>query len=76
MHFCQLVGSETPRKALNVWYFLENPKISAIREISQGKTREKAIANLKEAIPGYLKVLEEDGLPVPEEQFESLLLPG
>jgi len=44
--------------------------------ISQGKTKEKAIANLKEAIPGYLKVWEEDGLPVPEEQFESLLLPG
>jgi predicted RNase H-like HicB family nuclease len=44
--------------------------------ISQGKTKEKAIANPKEAIQGYLKVLEEDGLPVPEERFESLLLAG
>lgn len=33
--------------------------------ISQGKTREEAIANIKEAIEGYIKALEEDGLPVP-----------
>ncbi len=42
--------------------------------ISQGKTREEAIANIKEAIEGYIKALEEDGLPVPEERFESLLV--
>lgn len=33
--------------------------------ISQGKTRQEAIANIKEAIDGYLVSLEEDGLPVP-----------
>ena len=37
--------------------------------ISQGKTREEAIQNIKEAIDGYVAVLEEDGLPVPEEQM-------
>ncbi len=33
--------------------------------ISQGETKEEAIANIKDAIVGYIKALEEDGLPVP-----------
>ena len=32
---------------------------------SQGKTREEAIGNIKEAIEGYVEALREDGLPVP-----------
>ena len=36
--------------------------------ISQGETREAAITNIKEAIEAYVAVLEEDGLPVPEER--------
>ena len=36
--------------------------------ISQGETREAAITNIKEAIAAYVAVLEEDGLPVPEER--------
>jgi predicted RNase H-like HicB family nuclease len=35
--------------------------------VSQGTTREKAIANIKEAIEGYVLALSEDGLPVPED---------
>ena len=31
--------------------------------ISQGKTREEAIQNIREAIDGYTAALEEDGLP-------------
>ncbi len=42
--------------------------------ISQGKTRDEAISNIKEAIEGYIKSLEQDGLPVPEERFESMLV--
>lgn len=42
--------------------------------ISQGETREKAIANIKEAISGYVKALEGDSIPVPEERFETLLV--
>jgi predicted RNase H-like HicB family nuclease len=34
--------------------------------ISQGKTREEAVVNIKEAIQGYIAALEEDGLPVPD----------
>ena len=42
--------------------------------VSQGKTREEAISNIKEAIHGYIAALEEDSLPVPEERFETLLV--
>ena len=42
--------------------------------ISQGKTRDEAISNIKEAIQGYIKALEQDGLPVPPEHFDSLLV--
>ena len=37
--------------------------------ISQGKTKQEAIANIKEAIRAYIAVLEEDNLSVPEERF-------
>ncbi len=42
--------------------------------VSQGKTREEAITNIKEAIRGYIAVLEADHLPVPEERFDTLLV--
>ena len=42
--------------------------------VSQGKSKEDAIANIKEAILGYISALEEDGLPVPEEHFEALIV--
>ena len=42
--------------------------------ISQGKSREEAIRNIREAIDGYIAALEEDGLPVPEEHFEAFVL--
>jgi len=42
--------------------------------ISQGKTKEEAIANIKEAIEGYIAALEEDHIPIPEERFESILV--
>ena len=42
--------------------------------ISQGTTREDAISNIREAIKGYVRALEEDKLNVPEERFEALLV--
>jgi predicted RNase H-like HicB family nuclease len=42
--------------------------------ISQGKTREEAVANMKEAIRGYIAALEEDHLSVPPDRFEALLV--
>lgn len=42
--------------------------------ISQGRTKEETIANIKEAIRLYIAVLEEDRLPVPGERFDTMLV--
>jgi predicted RNase H-like HicB family nuclease len=42
--------------------------------VSQGKTKEEAITNVKEAIRGYIAALKEDGLPVPKDHFNALLV--
>ena len=42
--------------------------------ISQGKTKEEAITNIREAIEGYVAILREDRLPIPPERFETILL--
>ena len=42
--------------------------------ISQGKTRDEALANIKEAIEAYIDGLEEDGFPVPEPTFDTEVL--
>lgn len=42
--------------------------------ISQGSTREEAVSNIKEAIHAYIAALEEDGLPVPEEHFDAMVV--
>ena len=40
--------------------------------ISQGINKEETLQNIKEAISCYTHALEEDNLPVPEEEFESM----
>jgi len=42
--------------------------------LSQGETKQDAIANIKEAIQGYIAALEQDNLPIPEERFETLVV--
>ncbi|BAQ65432.1 type II toxin-antitoxin system HicB family antitoxin [Geminocystis sp. NIES-3709] len=42
--------------------------------VSQGKTKEIALINIKEAIKGYIKALEEDNIPIPAENFDALLV--
>jgi predicted RNase H-like HicB family nuclease len=42
--------------------------------ISQGKTKREAVANIKEAIQGYIAALEQDGLPVSEDRFDAVLV--
>lgn len=42
--------------------------------VSQGKTKEEATQNIKGAIRAYIRALEEDGLQVPEERFEVLVV--
>ena len=42
--------------------------------VSQGENRETAIKNIREAIDAYIAVLEENGLPIPEERFEVMMV--
>jgi predicted RNase H-like HicB family nuclease len=42
--------------------------------ISQGKTKDEAIFNIREAIEGYILALTDDQLPVPPEHFDALLM--
>ncbi|MFB3765991.1 MAG: type II toxin-antitoxin system HicB family antitoxin [Methanotrichaceae archaeon] len=41
--------------------------------ISQGKTKEEAITNIKEAIKIYIDALKEDGIPIPEDHLDAML---
>ena len=54
------------------WWVAECPSLLGC--VSQGRSRQEAIANIREAIDGYVASLEEDGLPVPEEHFEALVV--
>lgn len=42
--------------------------------ISEGDTIDEALANIKDAIEGYIQALEADGLPVPPENTPRLLV--
>jgi predicted RNase H-like HicB family nuclease len=42
--------------------------------VSQGKTKEEAVQNIREAIEGYVLALQQDGLPIPPERFDAVLL--
>lgn len=42
--------------------------------VSQGQTREEAVRNIKEAIDGYIAVLEDDGIPVPADHLDTLVV--
>jgi predicted RNase H-like HicB family nuclease len=45
------------------YWIAEYPSLKGC--ISQGETKEIALRNIKEAIEGYIKALEEDNLPIP-----------
>ena len=42
--------------------------------MSQGKTQEEAIANIRQAIQAYIFPLEKGNLAVPEQRFETLVV--
>jgi predicted RNase H-like HicB family nuclease len=42
--------------------------------ISQGQTKEETVANIREAIQEYIAALLEDGLPVPEDNYQAFLV--
>ena len=54
------------------WWVAECPSLPGC--ISQGRTKEKAIDSVKEAIRGYIAALEEDNLSIPEDKLDALLV--
>lgn len=45
------------------WWVAECPSLPGC--VSQGRTKEEALTNIREAIAAYVEALAEDGLPVP-----------
>ena len=54
------------------YFVVECPSLPGC--MSQGVTKEEAVANIQEAIRGYIAALEEDHLPVPEDHFDAMLI--
>ena len=54
------------------YYVAECPSLPGC--VSQGKSKQEALLNIKEAIEGYVISLQEDGLTVPEEKFETMVV--
>ncbi|WP_246163384.1 type II toxin-antitoxin system HicB family antitoxin [Brasilonema sennae] len=69
--------AESKRKVLlypgeDGYFVVEVPSLPGC--ISQGKTREEAVANIEEAIALYIEVLQERGESVPEDRVEVVLV--
>jgi predicted RNase H-like HicB family nuclease len=54
------------------YYIAECPSLPGC--ITQGKTKEEAVTNIKEAIDAYIAALKEDGLPIPDENFDAMVV--
>jgi predicted RNase H-like HicB family nuclease len=55
----------------NGYWVVECPSLPGC--VSQGKTKEEAVQNIREAIEGYVLTLQEDGLPIPPERSDAVL---
>jgi predicted RNase H-like HicB family nuclease len=72
-----LAGEQTMRQVIvfpgeDGYWVAECPSLPGC--ISQGKSKQEALLNIREAIALYIELLEEDDLPVPMEKFETLLV--
>jgi predicted RNase H-like HicB family nuclease len=56
----------------NGFWIAECPSLPGC--VSQGETKENTIKNIREAIEGYVLALQDDGLAVPPERFDAVLL--
>jgi len=54
------------------YFIAECPSLSGC--ISQGKTKEEAVVNIKEAIDAYIAALKEDNLAVPNQNFDAMVV--
>ncbi len=55
----------------NGYFVAEVPSLPGC--ISQGKSKEEALQNIREAIRLYISVLQDDNISVPEEHFDVLV---
>jgi predicted RNase H-like HicB family nuclease len=51
------------------WWLAEVPSLPGC--LSQGSTKDEALENVRDAIQGYIAVLEEDGLPIPQDDYRQ-----
>lgn len=70
-------SSQSKRKVLlypgeDGYFVVEVPSLPGC--VSQGKTREEALANIEEAILLYVEVLQERSEPVPDDRIEVVLV--
>ena len=56
------------------YWVAECPSLPGCVSQGEDKAKAKAVSNIREAIEGYSAALEEDGLPVPEERFETIVM--
>ena len=54
------------------YFVVEVPSLPGC--ISQGKTRDQALANIEEAIALYIEVLEDRGEPIPDDTVEVVFV--
>ena len=54
------------------YYVAECPSLPGC--LSQGHSKEEAIVNIKEAIEVYTLALQDQGMPIPPEKFDSILV--
>jgi predicted RNase H-like HicB family nuclease len=51
------------------WWLAEVPSLPGC--LTQGETREEALLNIKEAIELYVEGLQEDGMPIPDDDYQA-----
>jgi predicted RNase H-like HicB family nuclease len=54
------------------WWVVECPSLPGC--VSQGKTKQEALTNIREAIDLYIEVLQDRNEPIPEDAFGALLV--
>ncbi len=57
------------RRGEDGFWIVECPSLPGC--VSQGQTKAEAVANIKEAIAGWIETIRSHGRPVPEEDFET-----
>jgi predicted RNase H-like HicB family nuclease len=56
----------------NGYWVAEVPSLPGC--VSQGKTKEEALVNIREAIDVYIETLEQENRPIPDEGFDAILI--